>query len=149
MRPADKRSFQHELDSYSKIKAASIDVSLRISRLLGLVRDQQGLVSGLLLTYIDCGRVTLSCAVKPLTPPDLRQKWVEQLQHIVQQLHHLGVVWGDAKPDNILIDRNKHLWVVDFGGGYTEGWVPKEYANTQKGDLIALDKLVAFIETGD
>lgn len=56
-----------------------------------------------------------------------------------------GIIWGDAKPDNVLIDSNQDAWVVDFGGGYTEGWVPKQLAETMEGDRHGLEKIVEFI----
>ncbi|PNY25164.1 Serine/threonine-protein kinase PKH1 [Tolypocladium capitatum] len=97
-----------ELDSYTKIKAAPLDDTLPIPRLQGLVRDGSGPVYGLLLTYIDCQRVTLACAApKPDTPTCLREKWAVQIQDTVRQLHNADIVWGDAKPDNMLIDRNQ------------------------------------------
>lgn len=145
MRRGDKQFLKNELEKYKKIDEAPLDNALRISRLLGLVRDESNMVFGLLLTYIDCKFVTLSCATKPETPMPLRQKWVTQLRDIVDQLHDAGIVWGDAKPDNVLIDRNEDVWVVDFGGGYTEGWVPKELAGTMEGDRYAMDQMVEFI----
>ncbi|POR33089.1 Serine/threonine-protein kinase PKH1 [Tolypocladium paradoxum] len=142
----DKNNLIRELDSYTKIKAAPLDDTLPISRLRGLVRDGSGSVYGLLLTYIDCRRVTLAgAAPKPDTPTCQREKWAAQIQDTVYQLHSAGIVWGDAKPDNVLIDRNQDAWVVDFGGGYTDGWVPKELTGTVEGDLVALRKMMAFI----
>lgn len=35
----------------------------------------------------------------------------------IEKLHKVGVVWGDAKADNILIDKNDDAWEIDFGGG--------------------------------
>lgn len=148
MRSGDSRPLKRELNIYKKVARSPLEGSLRISRLLGLVRNENGLVFRILLTYIDCSRMTLSCAVKPATPTPVRHKWIIQLRHAMRQLHNAGIVWGDAKPDNVLIDRNKDAWVVDFGGGYTEGWVPKELVGTMDGDLIALEKMEAFIETG-
>lgn len=36
-------------------------------------------------------------------------------------LHEAGVVWGDAKAENVLIGTDDNAWVIDFGGGYTRG----------------------------
>ncbi|KAF4450997.1 hypothetical protein F53441_5944 [Fusarium austroafricanum] len=74
MRPGDDKRFIHELNTYQSIHEAHLDESLRISRLLGLVRNETGQVFGLLLTYIDCGHGTLLCAVKPDITSNLRQK---------------------------------------------------------------------------
>ncbi|WZH48509.1 Protein kinase domain-containing protein [Fusarium acuminatum] len=69
------------------------------------------------------------------------------IQEAVGQLHDAGIVWGDAKPDNILIDVNEDAWLIDFGGGYTEGWVPKNLGGTMEGDRIALEKILEYFRT--
>ncbi|CVK92027.1 uncharacterized protein FMAN_07044 [Fusarium mangiferae] len=145
VRRGDKQSLKNELDTYGKIDRAELDNKMRISRLHGLVRNNDGVTFGLLLTYIDCGRVTLSCALKPETEVSLRAKWAAQIQEAIIQLHDAGIVWGDAKPDNILIDVNEDAWLIDFGGGYTEGWVPKILVGTVEGDRIALEKILEYI----
>lgn len=146
MRGGDKKSFLHEIDKYRSIHNAHLDASLRISRLVGLVRTENSQVFGLLLTYIDCGRRTLLCAGRATTPNHLKQRWAEQVHDIVHQLHNSGLIWGDAKPDNVLIDRNNDAWLIDFGGGYTDGWVPKELSGSVEGDLHALQKIYEFLE---
>ncbi|EEU37280.1 uncharacterized protein NECHADRAFT_78389 [Fusarium vanettenii 77-13-4] len=146
MHRGDKQSLKTELDTYNKIDKTQLDSATRVSRLHGLVRDDSGAIFGLLLTYIDCKNVTLSCAVKPGLSTVLREKWAAQLRDSITQLHDAGIVWGDAKPDNVLIDSNKDAWIVDFGGGYTEGWVPKTLAGTIEGDLVALEKMIELIE---
>jgi hypothetical protein len=143
----DKQSLQNELRTYGKIDRAQLDNKIRISRLHGLVRNNDGVTFGLLLTYIDCKRVTLSCAVKSRTEDSRRERWAAQIQEAVGQLHDAGIVWGDAKPDNILIDVNEDAWLIDFGGGYTEGWVPKTLPGTMEGDRIALKKILEYIRT--
>jgi hypothetical protein len=145
MRRGDNQPLLNELDKYKMLDEARLGNTLRVSRLRGVVRDESGLVFGLLLTYIHCKFMTLSYAVKLETSPSLQQKWATQLRDIIDQLHDAGIVWGDAKPDNVLIDTNQDAWVVDFGGGYTEGWVPKKLAGTMEGDQHALEKMVEFI----
>jgi serine/threonine protein kinase len=142
----DTLSARDELTNYKTIGEAALDQTLRISRLYGLVRDESsGPVYGLLLSYIDCRNLTLGCAVKPNTPSNLRQQWASQITHTLKCLHKAGVVWGDAKPDNVLIDVNKDAWIVDFGGGCTEGWVEKEIAGTVQGDLQGLAKILEYL----
>ncbi|GJN83052.1 hypothetical protein PLIIFM63780_006598 [Purpureocillium lilacinum] len=139
-----------ELDNHAKIKAAPLDETLQDSRFEGPVRDGHGIVYGLLLTVIDCERVTLACAASnPKTPTAFYTGpmiyGVTQVNDIVHQLHSLGTVWDDVKPENVLIDKKEDPWVVGFGGGYTDGWAPKEPEGTRGVDLAAFDKLIAFI----
>ena len=145
MRPGDRGFLLNELAAYSSIRDASLDASLRISRLLGLVRNGGDEIFGLLLTYIDCGRRTLTCAVNRETEITVRRMWAKQVEDTVAQLHRAGVIWGDAKPDNVLVDRKNDAWLIDLGGSYTEGWVPKELCGTVEGDLTALKKIKEFI----
>lgn len=148
MRCGDQKSFMNELDRYKSIRDAHLDESLLISRLIGLVRDQTGQAFGLLLNYIDCGHRTLLCAAKPDTSRELRQTWAQQVHDTVQQLHAAGIVWGDAKPDNVLVDQKNDAWLIDFGGGYTNGWVSKELSGTVEGDLQAVKKINEFLFQG-
>ncbi|KAH7122972.1 hypothetical protein EDB81DRAFT_224653 [Dactylonectria macrodidyma] len=145
MRRGDKGFLLNELGTYKQIHNAHLDENLRISRLLGTVRDEQGRVVGLLLTYIDCRRKTLACAAKPSTEDSLRQKWSRQIESSICELHSAGIAWGDAKPDNVLIDQQDDAWLIDFGGSYRAGWVPKELAGTRQGDLVALAKIREFL----
>lgn len=73
----------------------------------------------------------------------LRKKWATQIEHTVKELHCHGVVWGDAKPDNVAIDVDDNAWVLDFGGGGTPGWMDPSTYETEEGDL----NVVARIET--
>lgn len=69
-----------EILTYSKIHMAQFDSPILTSELEGLVRDENGYVMGLVLSYIDCDGATLNC-VDGHDPKlsDLRQKWVDQI----------------------------------------------------------------------
>ncbi|KAM3510837.1 hypothetical protein MY11210_005499 [Beauveria gryllotalpidicola] len=144
----ERRILEKELRSYETVQNSELPSSVRISRLLGLVKDESDIVFGLLLTYINCQAQTLTCAVESDAPGFLRRQWIAEVTEVVCYLHQYGLVWGDAKPDNVLIDENQNAWVIDFGGGYTEGWIPKNLAGTVKGDLTALAKIVDYVERG-
>ena len=53
-------------------------------------------------------------------------------------LNEASIVWGDAKPANILIGEDKDAWIIDFGGGHTQGWVRKDQMETTEGDQAGL-----------
>lgn len=120
-----------ELFAYSNIHAARFDLTIRTSRLDGLVQDSEGYVMGLLLSYID-----FRC-IDGRNPrySELRQTWVDQISHTLKNLHSHRIVWRDAKAANVLIDANEDAYLIDFGGGYTEGWVDKENSNSIDGDI--------------
>lgn len=64
-----------------------------------------------------------------------------QLETALSALHENHIVWGDVKAANVLIDENEDAWLVDFSGGYTEGWVDKEVAGTVIGDFTGMTRL--------
>jgi tRNA A-37 threonylcarbamoyl transferase component Bud32 len=71
----------------------------------------------------------------------LKQRRAAQIEHTVTTLHEHGTVWGDAKPDNLVVDLDGKIWVVDVGGGLTEGWVEPSMFHTEERDLHALAKM--------
>ncbi|KAF2502492.1 hypothetical protein BU16DRAFT_612148 [Lophium mytilinum] len=144
---AGSRQAQTELENYKRIAMAELAPSTLICRLHGVVQDERGFLMGMLLTYIDHERETLEIAIGPDTPLSLRQHWATQVTETLTALHRAGLVWGDAKPDNVLVDTENNAWIVDFGGSRTEGWVDKKTAGTVEGDLRALEKIVCFVLT--
>jgi serine/threonine protein kinase len=67
----------------------------------------------------------------------------------VSLLHDNGIIWGDAKADNFMVDANDELWIIDFGGSYTEGWVDPDISETLEGDDMGLEKIQAALEDPD
>ncbi|KAJ5464051.1 hypothetical protein N7475_007186 [Penicillium sp. IBT 31633x] len=76
---------------------------------------------------------------------ELRQKWVDQVSHTINHLHSYNIIWGDAKAANVLIDANEDAYLIDFGGGYTEGWVEKKKSNSTEGDLQGLENIKRYL----
>jgi hypothetical protein len=146
--PGDSSSTLKELSAYAKIHAAQVGANVRVSRLLGVVKDEKTTrIIGLLLSYIDCDHKTLLCAGRGPEHALLRQKWTQQITQSLQELHAHGIVWGDVKPDNVLIDKHDDAYLIDFGGGYTNGWVDNELSNTLEGDLQGLERIVHYTST--
>ena len=134
-----------ELTTCKEIAMAQIPLPPEawVCRLQGVVRDGNGLM-GMLFTWIDKKGV-LSRARAAQSSPPLRRRWATQIRESLEKLHQRGIIWGDAKADNILIDRDDNAWVIDFGGSYTLGWVDKEKDGTLEGDAQGLAKIMDIL----
>lgn len=137
-----------ELDVYKNIHMSGLSEDISVGRLVGIVHeDKHDSTLGLLLRYID-HRGTLYDAMEGNPTTQLRTKWAMQIEKAVHELHRIGSVWGDAKPDNILVDYDDNVWITDFEGGYTHGWVEPDVAGTVEGDLQGLQRIIHFIFDG-
>lgn len=146
---ASEKRMTAEIMVHQKVHDAKLGPpELRVSRLQGIVyTHHDGATYGLLLSLIDHeDGLTLQSALTWDKPSrELRERWASQVSSTVEELHKAGAVWGDVKTENVLIDKEGNAWVIDFEGGYTEGWVDKDKAGTQEGDLQGLGKLVDAI----
>ncbi|KAK2012403.1 hypothetical protein LZ32DRAFT_691934 [Colletotrichum eremochloae] len=115
-----------------------------ICRLHGVVRVGDKLM-GMLFIWIDTKGV-LSKARADQSSPDLRKRWKTQISTSLEKLHHKGIIWGDVKAENVLIDSDENAWIIDFGGSYTHGWVDKEKAGTLAGDAQGLAKILDILQ---
>ncbi|PMD52275.1 uncharacterized protein K444DRAFT_669872 [Hyaloscypha bicolor E] len=134
----------------------------RVPQLKGFVSSPMGVV-GFLTNYIPslchnleyllaCARITGGTVPKNKDAPSpaitiskaRKEKWTSQIQETLQSLHARNVIWGDAKLANILIDEvTDDSWIVDFGGGNTQGWIERDLHGSKAGDLQALDRITA------
>lgn len=138
-----KDPFQRELKCLTSMRKIGNDLS--VTQLAGLVRfEGSGFIAGMLLEYIPQAQ-TIDWALDDDTPHEVRQRWFNEVRQTVEKLHQADIVWGDVKPENIMIDRNDHAIVIDFGGGYTFGWVDKDLQETIAGDLQGLRTLEQYL----
>ncbi len=57
-----------------------------------------------------------------------------------------GFLGGDGKASNALIHCDTgDAWIIDFGGGWTDGWVDQELGGTMEGDELAVNKILEFL----
>ncbi|KAG6367564.1 hypothetical protein INS49_001757 [Diaporthe citri] len=146
---ASENPMTHELAVHQKVHDAKLGPDVRVSRLQGIVHLQdEDATLGLLLSLVDHeDGMTLQSALYDDPPRHLRERWARQVSHTVEELHKAGAVWGDAKADNVLIDKNSDAWVIDFEGGYTRSWVDKDKAGTKEGDLQGLGRILDLISS--
>lgn len=60
---------------------------------------------------------------------------------MISKLHAADIVWGDFKPENMLIDKNV-VWLIDL---LRVGLIDSENMETKKGNLQGLATLKKFL----
>lgn len=139
--------------NYQTSSSSPISYRVRTPHLVGLVtHPENGDIVGFVRQWIQ-GEL-LSDVLRVGTSPRLnRYLWADQLRHSIQALHAVGLVWGDAKPSNVIVEGadleafeqdsgpNGDLWLIDFGGGWTDGWVDRENEGTREGDKQAVRRI--------
>jgi serine/threonine protein kinase len=112
-----------------------------IVRLIGLEINEDK-VESMVIEYVQNAR---SLSDIPSISSELCDKWTAQITHALEYLHERGLVWGDAKIGNVLVDRQNDTKLVDFGGGFTNGWVDMNNCNTVRGDLQGLERIIFYM----
>jgi serine/threonine protein kinase len=143
---------RRELEALSKVEEARAHFvsEIRVPKLRGYVKHAElGCVIGLLREWIPSG---LEPALHELDSTDIgsipserRQHWMAQIRQTVGRLHEIGLVWGDGKIDNVVVDGDDNAWLIDFGGGWTKDWVDRDLAGTVEGDRQAIRSIARYL----
>lgn len=64
----------------------------------------------------------------------------------MKKLHKIWIVWGDVKPDNVLVNAEDDAVVIDFGGGFAPKWVDQALENTKDGDDQGVSRIKNNLE---
>ncbi|KAL9081569.1 MAG: hypothetical protein Q9159_007247 [Coniocarpon cinnabarinum] len=139
----EQSSFRREVETYAHLKSLS-SYDTHTPKLVSLVVWEDGSILGFLLNYLKDSEI-LNQAARG-APLEARMKWMGQIERFVAELHDANLVWGDVKPANVLIDTHGDAHVIDFDGGWTEGWVDEAENETVAGDLTGLRRIREYLE---
>lgn len=148
---------KREIDILDKIEKKGLRRKFNCPKLLGIVTcatsaqagsNSRSSIMGFLQTAID-QPTPLTTKLDSAVPQDKRDAWAQKADEVKKILHENGIIWGDAKADNFMVDAEDKLWIIDFGGSYTEGWVDPEIAETKKGDSMGVEKIVNALRDPD
>jgi serine/threonine protein kinase len=139
-----------EIDTLLRLQAPDLIQVVDAPTLRGLIlcAEDNNMICGYLLDYIEYRDILISIDIQKESM-SVRSGWIRQISEIIGAFHDAGIAWGDAKPDNILVDTNDNLRIIDFGGGYSSGWVDEDKVGTFEGDDQALSRIVHFLATGE
>ncbi|KAG9236667.1 hypothetical protein BJ875DRAFT_371587 [Amylocarpus encephaloides] len=146
--PTHDQAVQREYDCLDKIADSKHASSIKAPRLIGfVVGDGDEGVVGILEEYIPHA-MTLGRppgGIKAVAS-ERRRKWAERVRRNVELLHEIGVVSGDGKPENVLINSETNdCYLIDFGGGWTDRGVDAKFIETKAGDEQALTRIFDFL----
>ena len=144
---------KREIDVLGQIKKRRLRDQMYVPLLEGLVSfDEFGTtasgkprIMGFLQTDIP-HPTPLTMKLDTEVPQKKRNTWAKEADRMKKLLHQHHIIWGDAKADNFVVDKDENLWIIDFGGSYTEGWVDKELNETEEGDDMGTEKVVNALE---
>ncbi|KAM3066663.1 hypothetical protein ACMFMG_002375 [Clarireedia jacksonii] len=127
---------KQELVSAQKIREAFTDARahIRVPSLQGYVRyANSGAIVGLLREFILSGIYggTLRDVNVSTVRKEMRWKWENQISKTVDELYEAGVVGGDGKASNVLIDQSDNAWLINFVSEWSKGWVDEELTGSR------------------
>lgn len=148
---------KREIDILGKIEKKGLGQKFHCPKLLGIVtratpaeaeKHSRSSIMGFLQTAIK-QPTPLTTKLDSAVPQDKRDAWARTADEAKNILHENGIIWGDAKADNFVVDAEENLWIIDFGGSYTEGWVDPGIAETKEGDNMGMKKIVNAMRDPD
>jgi len=112
--------------------------------LRGVVVNEKNKIEGMLTELIP-DAVTLEHVANSSFDEKECLLWISSIESALNHLHSNSLVWGDAKPANILKRPNGDLVLVDFAGGATENWVDWKNMDTLAGDLQGFERIKQWL----
>lgn len=141
---------KREIKTLKKIEKLGLHKQFNVPQVLGLVGNghDDKTIMGFLQTDIP-DPTPLTNMLDFDVPQKKRDNWAAESKRIVDLLHDHDLVFGDCKADNFLVDKNDNLWIIDFGGSYTDGWVDPKLAETEEGDDMGIEKIINALHDPD
>lgn len=142
----DSHCFDRELGILQKLVSLGLNKRLRVPTLCGVVAysDEQDVICGILLEPIG-SKGWLGTTESEGFSNEQRVKWMAQIGEVVKQLHAHGIIWGDVRPENVLIDKTDNAWVTGFGASESPRFVDGGMIGTVEGDMQGLAKMRDYL----
>lgn len=146
----DHASFVREFEILHQLTKHRLNGNFRLPVLYSLViySTSPTTAMGLLLHYINHDGSMADWITGRNPSRQLREKWYHQIADTVRALHRCDIVWGDVKPENVLIDHDQNAWIIDFGGGFSPDFVDEMAIETADGDDQGVSRIREMLLDG-
>ncbi|TQW01128.1 hypothetical protein IF1G_01059 [Cordyceps javanica] len=119
--------------------------ALRVPSLRGVLRHpDEGHVIGFLRDWVP--GASLGAYEMGDLPVALRAEWDRKVARTIDELHRLGVYWGAAESESVIIDPSGEPWLVDFGAKVNLG-LKREEHDREEGDWLDYDSIYEYLDT--
>lgn len=119
--------------------------ALRVPALRGILHHpDEGHVVGFLRDWVP--GASLAAYEMADVPVELREAWEREVARTLAELHQLGVYWGAAENESVIIDPRGEPWVVDFGAKVNLG-LKREEDDREEGDWLDYDLIHHHLQT--
>lgn len=117
---------------------------VRVPSLRGVIRHpDEGHVIGFLRDWVP--GASLASYDMDDTAVDLRKDWDEKVASSLDEMHVLGVYWGAAENESIIIDPAGEPWLIDFGAKVNLG-LKREEGDMAEGDWLDYHPIYDFLQ---
>ncbi|KAG2173416.1 hypothetical protein INT44_008768 [Umbelopsis vinacea] len=122
IKTVDKRNFKNEDQKIHALNEKSIshDFSMRlhhknIVEVYEVITDDDFIY--IIMEYLEGGELFDKIKERGRLEENLAKQWFKEIVEAVKYIHDNGIVHRDLKPENVLLDKNQHIRLCDFGFG--------------------------------
>ncbi|EJP63311.1 uncharacterized protein BBA_07705 [Beauveria bassiana ARSEF 2860] len=143
----DQHGEEAETAETAETAAEKQQQRLRVPSLRGVLRHPtEGHVIGFLRDWVP--GASLNSYEMAELPAELRGEWDAKVARTLAELHRLGVYWGAAENESVIIDPHGEPWLVDFGAKVNLG-LKREEGDREEGDWLDYDSIYHYLEVRD
>jgi serine/threonine protein kinase len=132
---------KREIKLLKRIEDINLSEKFNIPRVIGPVYGSEN--SGQMIGFVQTN-IKMPIPLVKLLDKDIsqhkRERWAKEVDRIKELLHDNDSVHGDMKADNFLVDEDDQLWITDFGGSLTEGWINPDLMETEECDIMGAER---------
>ena len=113
-----------------------------IIHLVDLMLNGDAKMKGMIVDWMENARLLSDL---PYISAHEREKWTRQIKDSIEYIHQKGLVLGDAKAGNVLIDMDGNATLIDFGIGYIQDWIDMTHHDIVYDDFQGLERVISFM----
>lgn len=108
--------------------------------------DGQSYVQGMLLQYESNGSLeeVLRYSNPPIEPA-IKERWAAQIAHGIALIHRAGVLHGDLRCENIMVNKDNDILIIDISNGsaFKPGWLAElDHLRDPRCDVYSLGVVI-------